>query len=90
MPSPRTKPSFTSLVAFGFVLLPFVYVLSYAPVVRAGQVTCGNCTAYRPVDWMIDNTLLRDPLMAWAQTCGVRPEFEFAEIRRYVRRALDS
>ena len=37
MPSPRTKPSKTSLVAFA-MLLPVVYVLSYAPVMRV----CGR------------------------------------------------
>ena len=34
MLSPRTKPSRTSLVAFAMIAGPFLYVLSYAPVVR--------------------------------------------------------
>ena len=34
MPLPRTKPSRTSLLAFFMVVLPVLYVLSYAPVVR--------------------------------------------------------
>ena len=46
MSSLHTKPSFTSLVAFGVVLLPFVYVLSYAPAVRV----CGRT---RPVEELL-------------------------------------
>lgn len=43
MPSPRTKPSRTSLFVFVMLLiaLPFGYVFSYAPVVRfAGGHEC--------------------------------------------------
>ena len=40
MPSPSTKASRTLLIAFGFCLLPLMYVLSYAPVVRV----CGRKT----------------------------------------------
>jgi hypothetical protein len=34
--------------------------------------------AYRPVDWMIDNTPLRKPLFVWAGLWGTREEFELA------------
>ncbi len=44
MPSPRTKPSLTSLVAFFLFVLPLVYALSYAPVVRVrGDLPAADC-----------------------------------------------
>ena len=103
MPSPRTKPSRTSLVAFVLIVTPLVYVLSYAPVVRV----CGRTAevpftvrdrisvsyslpetytlkpadaslypTYQPVDWLIDNTPLRQPLFYWAEIWGVRNQFQ--------------
>jgi hypothetical protein len=33
---------------------------------------------YRPVDWLIDHTPLRYPLLCWAELCGVRSDFEIA------------
>ena len=75
-----------------YVALPLVllaYVLSYAPMFR---LTCGRgeralpmggpLAIYRPVDWMIDRTLLSQPLLAWARVCGVEAEFGSA---RFVR-----
>ena len=77
MSSPRTKPSRTSLVAFAlFVVLPILYVLSYAPVVRVcdrqfpivgdpqkpPMADAFLYPEYQPVDWLIDSTPLREPL----------------------------
>ena len=95
MPSPRTKPSLTSLVAFGFILLPGVYVLSYAPVVRFNAEPLPETVFlpapapleyefYKPVDWLIDNTLLETPLLGWAGLWGVRDEFAGAQSIRIV------
>lgn len=36
--------------------------------------------AYKPVDWLIDNTPLREPLFLWAGLWSVRDEFEPQEI----------
>ena len=77
MPSPRTKPSRTSLVAFG-MLLTVLYVLSYAPVFRfagdAGDHFLGLREdwqeLYRPVEWLTDSTRLREPLMNWGCALG--------------------
>jgi hypothetical protein len=33
---------------------------------------------YRPVDWLIDNTPVRKPLLWWADVCGVGDEFFYA------------
>ena len=30
---------------------------------------------YKPIDWMIDETPLRDPLLWWAGVCGVGSPF---------------
>ena len=35
-----------------------------------------NLPAYKPVDWLIDNTPLDKPLFAWARVWGVAFEFE--------------
>ena len=82
------KPSLTSLVAFFLIVTPLVYVLSYAPVVRTGQVICGRSTVYRPVDWLIDNTPLRNPLFIWAGLFGVRRDFEIAGVRRMIEPSI--
>jgi hypothetical protein len=34
-----------------------------------------NLPFYRPVDWLIDNTPFQDPLLWWAQQCGVGSPF---------------
>lgn len=84
MPSPRTKPSRTSIVAFG-MLLVVLYVLSYAPVFRfagdAGDQFLGFREdwqeLYRPVEWLTDSTPLRKPLMNWAALWGDYVEQDF-------------
>jgi hypothetical protein len=84
------KPSLTSLIAFA-IIVSTVYVLSYAPVVRISwkwqlvtpselfkPLDGEELPIFRPVDWLIDETPLQEPLFAWADLCGVRTEFEFA------------
>lgn len=84
MPSPRTKPSLTSLVAFGFCLLPIVYVLSYAPIVRFSEgpdrwfEVKEDYPLYHPVDWLIEQTPVREPFLGWAGIWGVRDRFQWA------------
>jgi len=70
------------------VILFVVYVLSYAPAVRlygptttihrtvritiVNSVDGGQLPVYRPVDFLIDRTPLRRPMLAWAGVWGVR------------------
>lgn len=71
-----------ALTAAVFLFLPFLYVMSYAPVCWCmptaesnGYVIsppCRHITAYRPVVWMIDRTPLRQPILMWADVWGVR------------------
>ena len=82
--------------------MPFVYVLSYAPVVRvngreyiqAGRVDFWvpsdgiRFPLYKPVDWLIDNTPLRGPLFIWAGLWGVGGEFREATDWRKGRRDI--
>ena len=91
---PRTN-SKTSLVAFFLVVTsPLVYVLSYAPVVRLQEgadpqtyptefVLFVEYQFYDPVEWLIDNTPLEQPLIRWAGIWGVGTAFENARIWRY-------
>ncbi len=88
MPSLRTKPSRTLLVAFAMIVLPVAYVLNYAPVVRMTPVRIGT-SVYAPVDWMIDNTPLREPLFWWADLWGVRDDFRAGMLSRAVDRQLE-
>ena len=57
-------------------------LVSFEPV----QIPCADGSlypAYKPVDWLIDNTPLREPLFFWADICGVRDAFEHgARLRR--------
>lgn len=65
------------------VLLPLVYVLSYAPAYRIGKpagwsrIDCQSAV-YRPVEWLIDNTPLDEPLYRWADLWGVRADVVWA------------
>lgn len=78
----RRKWSLTLLAAFFLVVPPFLsYVLYYAPVVRFTTVQVGT-PVYAPVDWLTDNTQLRDPLLDWAELWGVREEFEWGALLR--------
>lgn len=80
----------TSAVLFVAI---FVYVLSYAPIVRIreGADTLSESDdlmdslygtrrneypLYRPIDWSIGNTPLREPLLIWADVWSVRERFE--------------
>ena len=38
--------------------------------------------AYKPVDWLIDNTPVRRPLFVWAEVWGVRDAFEIGYLLR--------
>jgi hypothetical protein len=73
------------------VVLPLVYVFSYAPVYRLGKRSGWSridlpIAAYRPVDWLIDNTPLDEPLYRWADLWGVRGDFVWsAAFRAFVR-----
>jgi hypothetical protein len=65
------------------VVLPLAYVLSYAPAYRIGKSSGWSridrsIAAYRPVDWLIDNTPLDEPLYRWADLWGVRGDFVWA------------
>ncbi len=86
METSSRKPLLSLNVALALVLLAAAYLLSYAPVVRwhvAARVgTPGNTyldgydlPVYQPVDWIIDNTPLRTPLLWWTGVWGVRREF---------------
>lgn len=97
MPSTRTKPSRTSLVAFILIVSPIVYVLSYAPVFRFTndvQDGWGPFTPrqdwqewYRPVEWLTDGTPIREPLLSWANLWGdtVGADFRYRSDRRMRR-----
>lgn len=107
MLSERTKPSFTSLVAFVLLLLPVSYVLSYAPYLACfyedppadswetygcqfcfdEEYTSHNHHAFfQPVEWLIDRTLLQEPLMRWGTVWGVGVKMRYdATIRCFER-----
>lgn len=111
MPSSRIKPSHTSIIAFVLIVLPVLYVLSYAPFVRASRgrysarrthrmsvldpddvVLPGagsRYPAYKPVDWLVDNTVLTEPLLLWSGLWGVREYFEHDTLLRESERAME-
>ena len=76
--------------------LVVVYPLSYAPVVKwtesdlmigpdiPAPADGGQLPGYRPLDWLIDNTPLREPMFAWARVWGVETQFEWASFFREV------
>ncbi|MBT6156819.1 MAG: hypothetical protein HOL01_18755 [Planctomycetaceae bacterium] len=78
MPHPTRKV--IARFAVTALLIVVLYPLSYAPMVRFGRVL----PIYRPVDWLIDETAAREPLLNWARVWGMQDEFETAsQIRRF-------
>jgi len=69
------------------LLLLLAYVLSYAPAVRFGLESPPfdySIAAYKPVEWLIDETPLRRPLFLWTDVWGVRDEvFRNSRLRTY-------
>ena len=94
-PSLETMTERRNLIAsrlvIGAILLSVTYVLSYAPVYRyfAENVAAepsGVWRVYVPVEWLIDRTPLRSPLLAWADLWGVAFELDSAsEAREFLR-----
>ena len=81
----RRRPSLTSVVPF-LLMAPLAYMLSYAIVFRfAGELDGGLYYPpreswqefYVPVEWMTDNTPLREPLLRWAELWGKGVEEDF-------------
>lgn len=81
----RKRPSFTRIAAL-FVLVPVAYVLSYAAVFHlVGEPDDGVNyppraswqEIYVPVEWLTDNTPLREPLLFWAGLWGKDVEHDF-------------
>ena len=84
----RLTPILTTFLLV--LLLLVVYVLSYAPVVRycvdPGASAHG---IYRPVEWLIDETPVREPLLVWAQPWGVRSQLEMDSLIRLILRTVE-
>ena len=68
----------------GVLLLPVLYVLSEAPLVRlTGQVPHGGgWRVYEPADWLFDETPLQEPLLRWIDLWDVDLHFIDAELER--------
>jgi hypothetical protein len=47
-----------------------------------GTIDGADLPAYKPIDWLIDNTPLDAPLFAWARVWGVAFEFETGSLIR--------
>jgi hypothetical protein len=71
MPSAPRKPWIANTLwtgALGVLFGPILYVLSYPVTVRVTGTH--QLSGYKPVEWLIDDTSLREPLLAWADVCG--------------------
>ena len=69
------------------VVLFVVYAMSYPVAVRLTSSTV--LPAYRPVEWLIDNTPVREPMFRWAEFCGVRDGLEWEYFLRVLRKYAD-
>ncbi len=77
-----TRKHSLTIVLATLLLLPAVYVLSYAPVYRVQfgssdnnnwhELGANRIPGYQPVEWMIDETMFRELLLWWSGLCGVR------------------
>ena len=60
------------------------YVLSYVPVMALGlpRPRDSMLDLYDPVEWLIDNTSLSDPLLAWSERWGLHDKLANASANR--------
>lgn len=49
------------------------------PAILRAPIYSDDLPAYRPVEWLIDHTPMREPLLWWADICGVGRPFREAE-----------
>ena len=64
------------------------YILSSGSTPRPADGS--TYPAFKPVDWLIDNTPLREPLFLWAGIWDVRGEFDWEHSFRLLFRAADT
>lgn len=73
------------------VLIPPLYLLSYPPIVSVQKRYPPSITGiswaqgwfvFVPADWLIDHSLIRKPMLAWAKVWGVSGEFKEASFWR--------
>lgn len=83
MPTAPRKPLLVNLawvVALG-LLLTVGYVASYPIAMRV--IDRHDIVAYRPVQYLIDETPLADPIYWWSERCGAWTEVAWAAFHRY-------
>ncbi len=98
MPHP-TRKAIARFAVTALLIVVVAYPLSYAPVVRF-KVECiekhpefdyirtfdgADLPIYEPIDRLIDETILQEPLFLWARLWGVEAEFEYAYLYRLIR-----
>jgi hypothetical protein len=90
------KPLLVNLVWIAaLMLLLFAgYVLSYAPIARHYMVRHGMSRSiadgtvlpvYKPVDWLIDHSSMREPLFLWARMWRMELAFSTAHSKRHLK-----
>lgn len=61
--------------------MPSVYLLSYAPTYSYAKA--GNLAdLYVPVDWFVDHTVMREPMLRWAEIWNARGAIESSSAYR--------
>lgn len=75
------------VLSAGAIVFAVIYVLSYAPTeqaLAAGRLPWSRAMMdfYVPVQWLIDQSPLREPLLRWAELYGQRAAFVAASATR--------
>lgn len=85
----KRKPWLSIFCAIIALLL--MYMPSYALYLRwfAGPSKTDHIPFYTPVEWLIDDSRAKQPLMWWAAVCGVREQTELSSIMRQLRELLE-
>ncbi len=85
MPTAPRKPLLVNLAwaAALVMLLAVGYVLSYPMAVRRMEGDF-HLPAYIPVEWLVDNTALREPIYWWADLCGAGRDVRNSWARRQI------
>jgi hypothetical protein len=74
--------------ALGLVLA-VGYVLSYPIALRLGPPEwISHTPGYGPVEWLIDETPLRRPLLLWSEVCGSEMRASIGSTARGITRGI--
>ena len=80
----QNRQAIAKWAAAPLLTIAVLYPLSYAPLSKLRPDGITAMGAYKPIDWLIDNTQLQKPLFLWARVWEVEEEFVLSYMVRKI------